>query len=146
MTSEIGQSECFVYITLPGQTEPVTAGRFVLTKDRHGVSVGRFIYGRSYRDRPDAVELDPAELKLAPRTYETTAMGGVFGALRDAGPDYWGRRVIERHAGRAQLGELDYLLHSHILDDLDEAARPGPACWQAQRGLECVGEYRPCQK
>ena len=58
MTSEMGQSECFVYITLPGQTEPVTAGRFVLTKDRHGVSVGRFIYGRSYRDRPDAVELD----------------------------------------------------------------------------------------
>jgi len=112
MTSEMGQSECFVYITLPGQTEPVTAGRFVLTKDRHGVSVGQFIYGRSYKDRPDAVELDPAELKLAPRTYETTALGGVFGALRDAGPDYWGRRVIERHAGRAQLGELDYLMQS----------------------------------
>jgi serine/threonine-protein kinase HipA len=36
----------------------------------------------------------------------------VFGALRDAGPDYWGRRVIEKHAGKAQLGELDYLLES----------------------------------
>ncbi len=33
-------------------------------------------------------------------------------ALRDAGPDYWGRRVIEKHAGAAQLGELDYLLNS----------------------------------
>jgi serine/threonine-protein kinase HipA len=32
--------------------------------------------------------------------------------LRDAGPDYWGRRVIEKHAGLAQLGELDYLLNS----------------------------------
>src|SRR3546814_14796777 len=39
-------------------------------------------------------------------------MGGVFGALRDAGPDHWGRRVIERHLGKPQLGELDYLLHS----------------------------------
>jgi serine/threonine-protein kinase HipA len=32
--------------------------------------------------------------------------------LRDAGPDYWGRRVIEKHAGAAVLGELDYLLQS----------------------------------
>ncbi|MBA4209503.1 MAG: type II toxin-antitoxin system HipA family toxin [Parvibaculum sp.] len=112
MTSSASPAECFVYITLPGQTEPVTAGRFILTQDRLGAAIGRFVYGRSYRERPDAVELDPVELRLAPRTYETTAMNGVFGALRDAGPDYWGRRVIERHAGRAQLGELDYLLHS----------------------------------
>ena len=112
MTSNASPAECFVYITLPGQTEPVTAGRFVLTQDRLGAAIGRFVYGRSYRERPDAVELDPVELRLAPRTYETTAMNGVFGALRDAGPDYWGRRVIERHVGRAQLGELDYLLHS----------------------------------
>ena len=32
--------------------------------------------------------------------------------MRDAGPDHWGRRVIEKHAGVAQLGELDYLLNS----------------------------------
>jgi serine/threonine-protein kinase HipA len=58
------------------------------------------------------VEFDPIELKLSTRTYETTQLQGVFGAMRDAGPDYWGRRVIEKHAGRAQLGELDYLLES----------------------------------
>ncbi|WP_366658563.1 HipA domain-containing protein [Fodinicurvata sp. EGI_FJ10296] len=112
MTSDAGPAECFVYITLPGQIEPVTAGRLALTSDRHGAAIGRFVYGRSYRERPDAVEFDPVELKLTSRTYETTAMNGVFGALRDAGPDYWGRRVIERYVGRAQLGELDYLLHS----------------------------------
>ncbi len=39
-------------------------------------------------------------------------MKGLFGALRDAGPDYWGRRLIERHLGAAQLNEMDYLLHS----------------------------------
>ena len=66
----------------------------------------------TYLDNPQAVEIDPVELKLSTRTYETVQLNGVFGALRDAGPDYWGRRVIEKHAGKAQLGELDYLLES----------------------------------
>lgn len=105
-------SECFVYITLPGQIEPVTAGKFVLTQNRQGISLGKFIYGKSYLAHPDAVPFDPAQLKLAEKTYETTALNGVFGALRDAGPDYWGRRIIERHAGKAQLSEMDYLLNS----------------------------------
>ena len=105
-------SECYVYITLPGQIEPVTAGKFVLTKNRQGISLGKFIYGKSYLARPDAVPFDPAQLKLAEKIYETTALNGVFGAIRDAGPDYWGRRIIERHAGKAQLSEMDYLLNS----------------------------------
>ncbi len=105
-------SECFVYITLPGQTDAVTAGRFVLTKSRDGTALGRFVYGKSYLARKDAVEIDPVELKLSDTTYETARLGGVFGALRDAGPDYWGRRVIEKHSGKTRLGELDYLLES----------------------------------
>lgn len=112
MTSDPSPSECYVYITLPSQTEPVTAGRFALTPDPRGTLIGRFVYGKSYLARPDAVPLDPVELKLAPQVYETIALNGVFGALRDSGPDYWGRRVIERHAGKPQLGEIDYLLYS----------------------------------
>ena len=112
MTSESQDGECYVYITLPGATDPVTAGRFQLQTVRTGASIGRFVYGRSYLARADAVELDPVELKLASRTYETAALRGVFGALRDAGPDYWGRRVIEKHAGEGELSELGYLLHS----------------------------------
>ena len=111
MTSE-APSECFVYITLPGEVEPVTAGRFVLGRDRRDVPEGRFVYGRSYMERPNAVALDPIELKLAPRTYSTVTLGGLFGALRDASPDYWGRRVIQRHLGKAQPGEMEYLLYS----------------------------------
>lgn len=111
MTSK-GNTECFVYITLPGQTESVTAGRFQLAKDRRGNALGRFVYGKSYLSRGDAVSIDPVELKLSGETYETGRLNGVFGALRDAGPDYWGRRVIEKHAGVPQLGELDYLLNS----------------------------------
>jgi serine/threonine-protein kinase HipA len=105
-------SEAFVYIMLPGETAFVTAGRFVLTEDRHGAALGRFVYGRRYLARADAVALDPIELPLTERTYETLRLKGMFGALRDASPDYWGRRVIEKHAGLAQLGEIDYLLHS----------------------------------
>lgn len=113
MISRTAPTGCFVYITLPGQTDAVTAGRFELTADRGGTPVGRFIYGRSYLDRREAVEFDPAELRLARGvTYETTGLNGVFGALRDAGPDHWGRTIIERHVGKAPLGELDYLLES----------------------------------
>src|SRR5215469_502221 len=112
MTSRGSASECFVYITLPGQIPALTAGKFVWTQDSRGDALGRFIYGRSYLDNPQAVEIDPVELKLSTRTYETTRLNGVFGALRDSGPDYWGRRVIEKHAGKVQLSELDYLLES----------------------------------
>ena len=95
MISDIRQNECYVYITLPGQITAVTAGRFVLTVDKRGLPLGRFVYGKSYLKRPDAVALDPVELKLSSRVYETRALKGVFGVLRDAGPDYW-----RSHSGR----------------------------------------------
>lgn len=110
MISKTQQNECYVYITLPGQTNAVTAGRFVLTVDKRDIPLGRFVYGKRYLERSDAVALDPVELKLTPRVYETRALHGVFGALRDAGPDYWGRRIIERYCGKPSLSELDYLL------------------------------------
>ena len=69
MTSE---RECFVYIVLPGETEFVTAGRFRWTEGGDG-AVGRFVYGRSYRERPDAVELDPVELRLSARSARRPA-------------------------------------------------------------------------
>lgn len=52
------------------------------------------------------------QLKFVEKTYKTTALHGIFGALRDAAPDYWGRYIIERYAGKTPLGEMDYLLHS----------------------------------
>jgi serine/threonine-protein kinase HipA len=110
MTSRV--SECFVYMTLPDQIDPVTAGRFVITPDRQGLPTGRFVYGRRYLARSDAVPFDPIDLKLTDKTYETTTLNGVFGALRDAGPDYWGRRLIERYLDVPQLSEIEYLLNS----------------------------------
>ncbi len=111
MSSDSPQ-ECFVYITLPGKVSAVTAGKFVLDPTNPGGPLGRFVYGRSYLKNPDAVPIDPLELKLSSTTYHTVRLKGVFGALRDAGPDYWGRHVIEKHAAKSTLGEMDYLMES----------------------------------
>jgi serine/threonine-protein kinase HipA len=105
-------SECFVYITLPRAVSAVAAGKFVLYTNRAGAPLGKFVYGRSYLNNPKALPIDPLELLLSDKTYETAQLNGVFGALRDAGPDLWGRRVIEKHAGKPKLGEIDYLLQS----------------------------------
>lgn len=107
MTSE---RECFVYIVLPDTTTFVTAGRFRVSKTPQGDPVGAFVYGRRYLERPDAVELDPVELRVSNRVYETARMEGFFGAIRDSMPDYWGRRVIEKHSGLTVLDEFDYLM------------------------------------
>jgi serine/threonine-protein kinase HipA len=133
MNSDKPASDCFVYIWLPGQTQAVTAGRFELTQDRRGIALGRFMYGRSYLARNDAVAIDPVELKLSSGTYETIRLNGVFGALRDAGPDHWARRIIEKRCGKTNLGELDYLLGSP--DDRTGAlgfglGQQSPAAWR----------------
>ena len=104
------ERECFVYIVPPGETEFVTAGRFRLSATDSGDAIGHFVYGKSWLERADAVSFDPVELKLQGKTYETVLMGGFFGAIRDAMPDAWGRRVIERNAGLGQVDAFDYLL------------------------------------
>ena len=107
MTSE---RDCFVYVVLPGETRFVTAGRFWVSKNRDGVDIGRFVYRRQYLDTADAVELDPVELQFRTETFETPLMDGFFGAIRDAMPDSWGHRVIERNAGLVVLDNFSYLL------------------------------------
>lgn len=108
MTSE---RECFVYIVPPGATEFITAGRFQVSPTPAGDAVGRFVYGRRYLERNDAVELDPVELRLRRGLFETARMGGFFGVIRDSMPDFWGRRVIERSTHQTQLEEFDYLMY-----------------------------------
>ena len=101
----------YVYLQLPQSLEVVTAGFFELDF-RQGVPTGSFVYNPTYLQRPDAVPLEPYELPLAPRRTQTVKLKGIFGALRDASPDAWGRRIIEKHTGRTDLTEVDYLLHS----------------------------------
>ena len=100
-------SSCYVYIQMPGSREWTTCARYQLDRTDEGTWIGRLVYGRRYLARPDAVPLDPFHLPLGPREYRTVKLGGLFGALRDVAPDYWGRRVIERRQANLDLSELD---------------------------------------
>ena len=110
MTSE---REAYVYIQLPGSLETVPAALLRVQTLADGRQVGRFRYGDRYLQRHDAVALDPFRLPLAKEVFEFTQLNGIPGAVRDAGPDAWGRRVIEHKLERspADLHEIDYLLH-----------------------------------
>jgi serine/threonine-protein kinase HipA len=107
----ISKERAYVYLQLPGSLETVTAG-FFEQEDRTGVALGVFVYNPAYLSRSDAVPLDPFELPLRQGRFETVKLGGIFGALRDASPDAWGRRIIERNLNRFDLSEVDYLLNS----------------------------------
>jgi len=103
-------SDClgtFVFIRLPTSGEVVVAGRYELEPNPAG-HVGHFTYGRSYLARADKIALDPIHLPLREGTVRTALNRGLFGALRDASPDFWGRVVIERT--HSPGNELDYLL------------------------------------
>lgn len=110
MTSE---RETYIYIQLPGTLEVVPAAVLRVLTMRDGARVGRFRYGNRYLDRQDAAPFDPFKLPLTPEVCEFTALKGIPGAVRDAAPDAWGRRVIEWRLGREpdDLDEIDYLLN-----------------------------------
>ncbi|HVA44178.1 MAG TPA: HipA domain-containing protein [Acidimicrobiales bacterium] len=108
MSSEAGP--VFVWIWLPAATEPVVAGRLDPSGDRVA-----FTYGRSYLERDDAIAVFLPDLPLGPGPVYPA--GELAGPIRDAGPDAWGRRVIEYGLGLdasagGEAGVLDYLTRS----------------------------------
>ena len=108
MTSEPPR-QAYVWIWLPGQTEPVVAGRIRVVGDRFS-----FAYGRSYLHRGDAIPIYAPELPLQEGTRMPEAPLAIASALRDALPDAWGRRVIayrlrRRGMDQDQLEEIDEL-------------------------------------
>lgn len=110
MTSE---RQAYIYVQLPGTLDTVPAALLKVEKLRDGTFVGRFRYGDRYLERKDAVALDPFRLPLGNAIHEFTKLKGIPGAVRDAGPDAWGRRVIEHKLQRSpgDLEEIDYLLN-----------------------------------
>jgi len=103
-------TEAFVWVWLSGETLPVVAGR--LFDAGNSPQKFSFTYGRSYLTRKKAIPLSPFELPLQVGVQETTGMSIMPSCLRDAGPDAWGRRVLESHLVETGLSELDYLLLS----------------------------------
>ena len=113
MTSE--PSEAFVWTWLPGEEEPVVAGRLELAG-----GIVSFNYGRSYLARPDAIPLYLPELPLRPGAIAPLGGLTIAGCINDAGPDAWGQRVVMQHLlgsgvrqeDTAVFGPLTYLLRS----------------------------------
>jgi len=91
-------AERTVFIHLPEATAAVPAGRLSMAENGIEVRASRFAYGRRYVQRPQAVPVDPISLPLGEGDdADFVPVNGLalFGALRDATPDSWGRRVIE---------------------------------------------------
>lgn len=115
MTSKQNNKEAYAWIWLPGETEPVVAGK--LEADN---GVVQFNYGKSYLRRPNAISLYEPELPLRPGILPLLDGLEIPNCIRDAAPDAWGRRVIinrqlakkGRYIDTADLDELTYLLES----------------------------------
>jgi serine/threonine-protein kinase HipA len=105
----------YVWIWLPGSTEPVPAGVIEQSGE-----IAFFNYGRSYLERENAIAIYLPELPLDLGRIRPFKGLTIAGCLSDAGPDAWGRRVIRyRMLGTADLDsenddltELTYLLES----------------------------------
>lgn len=114
MNSETPYREAFVWVWLPGSTQPVVAGK--LTADGHLT----FNYGKSYLARENAIALYDPELPLQSGLIPLLPGLSMPACIRDGSPDAWGRRVIiNRKLGAKgakvdtdQLDELTYLLES----------------------------------
>jgi serine/threonine-protein kinase HipA len=116
MTAAAQKLYVFAYI----DTHWAPCGQLTVTEDGAQLLASTFAYGLRYLDRPGALEVDPVSLGL----QDKSAVRGkalfppnnlpMFGGIRDAAPDAWGRRVIESHlkVPANSLPESTYLLHA----------------------------------
>ncbi len=104
---------CYVYVQLPGTLETVPCASLKVRSIGAGAYEGTFTYGRRYLERPAVAALDPYHLPLSTRPMRFTKLKGIPGAVRDASPDAWGRRVIQAKLQRqeADIQEIEYLLN-----------------------------------
>jgi len=104
---------CYVYIQLPGTFDWVPCASLKVREVDGGGFAGTFTYGKRYLARPDVVALDPFHLPLTQHAQKFTRLKGIPGAVRDASPDAWGRRVIQAKLQRPEsdISEMDYLLN-----------------------------------
>lgn len=109
------RDDAYVWVWLPGDSQPVSAGRVQRRGNRY-----RFGYGRTYLARSDAISLYTPELPLRPGWQEPSANMPIASVLRDGGPDSWGQRVIlerlhgarGRDADPVDLDQITYFLES----------------------------------
>lgn len=101
------KTEAYVWIFLPKQTEPMVVGRI----KKEG-EIYYFTYGQSYLENLNSIALSPFELPLKRGNFYPLGIHFIHSCLRDAGPDAWGRRLIDYQYSSLQPNEIDYLLLS----------------------------------
>ena len=99
-------SEAFVWRWHPGATQALLCGRLYV----EGGTLW-FVYRRSYRESGEALALSP-HLPVQSEALMMRNAAILPRPLADAGPDAWGRRVIEYRTRTAGLDELSYLVGS----------------------------------
>jgi serine/threonine-protein kinase HipA len=112
------QTQLFAFAHIDGDFVP--AGRLTLTEEAEEVVASSFAYGLRYLERPGRFPIDPVSLAIDDpelvRGVELMPANGLplFGGIRDAAPDAWGRRVIEarRKVPANSLPESVYLLEA----------------------------------
>lgn len=104
---------CYVYIQMPGTFETVPCASLRIKTVGANAHEGTFTYGKKYLQRKNVVSLDDFHLPLSQQPLKFTKLKGIPGALRDASPDAWGRRVIQARLEKAEadIQEIDYLLN-----------------------------------
>ncbi|MBK9441446.1 MAG: HipA domain-containing protein [Comamonadaceae bacterium] len=107
------EQSCYVYIQLPGTFEWVPCASLKIKEVGSSAFEGTFTYGKKYLARHNVVALDQYRLPLTQRPQKFTKLKGIPGAIRDASPDAWGRRVIQAKLDRpeADIQEMEYLLN-----------------------------------
>lgn len=89
----------FVYMFLDGKYQKCA----LLSYDGN---VYTLAYGTQYLQRKNAIAIDPLNLPLYERNFESEI---IFGALKDSSPDRWGRYLLEKRFNR-NLTEMEYIL------------------------------------
>ncbi|MDQ2077412.1 type II toxin-antitoxin system HipA family toxin [Marinimicrobium sp. ABcell2] len=103
-------SKLYIHVDVGGG-ETMVAGQLIVDRVRR---TGAFKYARGYCRDERAYPLDPINLPLVEGAiYETPITRdnlGVAGALLDAGPDDWGRRVLMALLDPPPSNDLEFLL------------------------------------
>lgn len=99
-------NDAYVFIHLNGQWVP--CGYLSIQEDTRNI-LSTFQYGKRYLQRRDAISIDPVQLPLGDALFRSTPKSQLFGGIRDAAPDGWGRHLLDRAADPQLPGEFEYL-------------------------------------
>ncbi len=133
-----------VNVTLPSN-KTLSCGEIVTTRpDPRGIIQGAFRYAPEYLKHPLAFPLDPVNLPLSSKEFQTNRPEGVHAVFEDALPDDWGRNLLIKKAklgrGEQTIPRLLEILGSNGLGALSfESKQDRPAKLDPSAGIKDLG-------